>query len=64
MMSNKLFDEVAIKGLIESLFADNKSPMDAFGLNWDQFVELERLVPEIVTKMSDEDNMPLARCAR
>ncbi len=63
-MSNKLFDEVAVKGVVDSLFADNKSPMDAFGLSWDQFVELERLVPEIVIKMSDDDDIPLAWCAR
>jgi hypothetical protein len=40
-------NEIAEK-IVSELFADGKTPMEQFGINWEQAERLERDIPQIV----------------
>lgn len=47
--------EALATGLVASLFADGKSPMEEFGTNWSKTQMLERRNPGIVIKLPTDD---------
>lgn len=46
--------------LVADLFADGKTPMEKFGIRWEQAEMLERRNPGIVDKLPPEDGKRLA----
>lgn len=55
-MKNVQVDIATMKDFVATLFANGKTPSEAFGITHEQLSELERQNPAIVTKMDCEEN--------
>ncbi|EIY8041237.1 hypothetical protein MNR05_001331 [Vibrio vulnificus] len=43
-----------IKGFVEGLFSNGKSPSERFGVTWKQLSELEKQVPQLTCHSNDK----------
>ncbi|VEJ54614.1 hypothetical protein [Pragia fontium] len=60
-MNSVKVDKAAIEGIVAGLFADNRSPMEHFGIEWAQIEMLERREPSVVIKLAPQEEK-IAAC--
>ncbi|MGF1762466.1 hypothetical protein [Aliivibrio kagoshimensis] len=53
-MNNIQTNRAELKEFVASLYADGKTPCEQFGVSWEQLSELEKDVPQITCKKTDD----------